>query len=178
MCLSCPLAAEALSQCRANLQRHSPRLSPDSLELIEAEYLAGVAEVRRRHPTATLCLLWLGSSVGNFAQDAAASLLHDLAAAAGGSMQLLLCTDLWKDRQVLHDAYDDSQGGGWGPAWLPWVAHKGQSFVVLVRSCDCAVRQARLTGRQDLPQRFRPVGRSVWVSDAAGGPLFGKGLER
>ena len=25
-------------------------------------------------------------------------------------MQVLLCTDLWKDREVLHAAYHDSQG--------------------------------------------------------------------
>jgi L-histidine N-alpha-methyltransferase len=105
------LPAEALNQCRANLQRSVPQLTASQLELIEAEYLEGVARVRCRHPDATLCLLWLGSSVGNFPQETAAAFLHKLAAAAGGRMQLLLCTDLWKDKDVLHAAYKDSLGG-------------------------------------------------------------------
>ena len=40
------------------------RLCFHQVELIEAEYLAGVEEARRRHPDALLSILWLGSSGG------------------------------------------------------------------------------------------------------------------
>lgn len=103
--------AEALDQARANLQRACPGLRSSQVALLQADYLAGVALARQAHPQATLCLLWLGSSVGNFGQDAAAAFLVYLAAAAGERMQLLLCTDLWKDEGTLLRAYCDSAGG-------------------------------------------------------------------
>lgn len=40
---------------------HNPPPTPQ-VELLEAEYLAGVEEARRRHPEAMLSILWLGSS--------------------------------------------------------------------------------------------------------------------
>lgn len=109
------LPAEALRQARDNLRLRCPQLPDTSVTLLEADYLAGVAEVRRQHPDAMLFLLWLGSSVGNFGQDAAAGFLHDLASMAGEHSQLLLCCDMWKDVGTLQAAYNDAQGG---PAWL------------------------------------------------------------
>jgi uncharacterized SAM-dependent methyltransferase len=48
--------------------------------------------------------------VGNFSGPEAADFLSALHRAAGERCQLLLCTDLWKDEEVLRRAYDDSQG--------------------------------------------------------------------
>ena len=49
-------------------------------------------------------------AVGNFSGPEAADFLAALHRVAGESSQLLLCTDLWKDEEVLRQAYDDSQG--------------------------------------------------------------------
>jgi L-histidine N-alpha-methyltransferase len=100
----------ALAQARRNLARLCPQLPAANLEFLAAEYLPGLAEARARHPDAMLCMLWLGSSVGNFAPPAAAAVLGQLRRAAGGRAALLLCTDLWKEPEVLRAAYDDPRG--------------------------------------------------------------------
>ena len=50
------------------------------------------------------------TAVGNFSGPEAADFLSALHRAAGERSQLLLCTDLWKDEEVLRQAYDDSPG--------------------------------------------------------------------
>lgn len=81
------------------------------MELVEAEYLAGVEAVRGRHPAALLSVLWLGSSVGNFSAAEAPEFLQALRRRAGPRSQLLLGADLWKDAGVLRAAYQDHKGG-------------------------------------------------------------------
>lgn len=100
----------ALDQARNNLTRQCPDLPPSQLEFIESEYLPGLKQARKHHAQSSLCILWLGSSVGNFSPPDAASFLRDMQAAAGQNSALLLCCDLWKDMDVLHAAYDDSKG--------------------------------------------------------------------
>lgn len=100
----------ALRQAERNLQTLCPHIPPANLEFIEAEYFPGLVEVQKRHPGALLCMLWLGSSVGNFTFPEAAAFLRQLNENAGGGAALLLCTDLWKDPAVLHTAYDDPKG--------------------------------------------------------------------
>lgn len=100
----------ALRQAERNLQTLCPAVPHSHLEFIEAEYFNGLLEVQRRHPGALLCMLWLGSSVGNFTFPEAAAFLRQLNENAGGRAALLLCTDLWKDPAVLHTAYDDPKG--------------------------------------------------------------------
>lgn len=100
----------ALLQAEKNLQKFCPEIPAAHLEFIEAEYFSGLNEAHRRHPNATLCMLWLGSSVGNFTFAEAAEFLAKLKTAAGEDSVLLLCTDLWKDPAVLHLAYDDPKG--------------------------------------------------------------------
>lgn len=108
--LGIDVSGGALLQARRNLQTLCPDIPAANLELCEAEYLPGLAEARRRHPDATLCVLWLGSSVGNFNSDETVLFLNSLRCAVGDNAALLLCTDLWKDASILHAAYDDSQG--------------------------------------------------------------------
>jgi dimethylhistidine N-methyltransferase len=100
----------ALVQAERNLHRYCPEIPACNLEFIEAEYFSGLNEAHRRHPDATLCMLWLGSSVGNFTFPEAADFLVKLKVAAGEDSVLLLCTDLWKDPAVLQLAYDDPKG--------------------------------------------------------------------
>ncbi|KAL4443671.1 hypothetical protein ABPG75_011408 [Micractinium tetrahymenae] len=104
------VSGEALRQTQRSLARLLPELPAEQVELVEAEYLAGIQEVRARHPNAFLTILWLGSSVGNFSPGEAADFLAALRAAAGERSQLLLGADRWKSGGVLRQAYDDSQG--------------------------------------------------------------------
>src|SRR5262245_43532945 len=55
-------------------------------------------------------VLWLGSSVGNFARDEAASFLARVREAMAPGDALLIGIDLRKSRSVLERAYDDSAG--------------------------------------------------------------------
>ena len=100
----------ALRQAERNLKTLCPLIPAANFEFIEAEYFPGLLEVQKRHPDALLCMLWLGSSVGNFTFPEAAVFLRQLNENAGGRSSLLLCTDLWKDPKILHTAYDDPKG--------------------------------------------------------------------
>jgi dimethylhistidine N-methyltransferase len=100
----------ALIQAERNLQNFCPEIPTANLEFIEAEYFSGLTEAHKRHPDKCMCMLWLGSSVGNFTFPEAADFLAKLKIAAGEDSVLLLCTDLWKNPAVLHLAYDDPKG--------------------------------------------------------------------
>lgn len=55
-------------------------------------------------------VVFLGSSLGNYAKDEAAALLASIAATMRTSDRLLLGVDLIKDAKILEAAYDDAQG--------------------------------------------------------------------
>lgn len=104
------VSAGALLQAQRNFVHLCPTIPASNINFIEAEYLPGLLQARQQHPDASLCFLWLGSSVGNFNIKDAAEFLKGLQHAAGSNSSLLLCTDLWKKSSILHAAYDDSQG--------------------------------------------------------------------
>ncbi len=56
------------------------------------------------------CMVFLGSSLGNYETDESVSLLRHMARTMGPHDRLLLGTDLVKDSAVLEAAYDDAQG--------------------------------------------------------------------
>lgn len=104
------VSAEALRQTRDSFATLCPESSGLKLELVQAEYVRGVEMIRERFPGVPLCLLWLGSSIGNFPGRQAINIMGSLLEAAGHSSQMLLGTDLWKDNHVLRSAYNDSGG--------------------------------------------------------------------
>ncbi|WON74434.1 L-histidine N(alpha)-methyltransferase [Nitrosospira sp. Is2] len=55
-------------------------------------------------------VLYIGSSIGNLERNQAISLLRNIAAHLSKGDQLLLGTDLVKDSEILHAAYNDSAG--------------------------------------------------------------------
>ncbi len=73
------------------------------------DYHAALEEIARRIQRPK-CVLFLGSSLGNYEDDQAASLLAHVARSMGPEDRLLLGTDLIKDRSTLESAYDDAQG--------------------------------------------------------------------
>jgi dimethylhistidine N-methyltransferase len=108
--LGIDVSSGALAQAKKNLQKHCPSVPEHNMEFVAAEYQPGLLEARRRHPAAKLCILWLGSSVGNFTDQEAVQFLEELRLAAGSNITLLLCADLWKDASILKSAYSDSKG--------------------------------------------------------------------
>lgn len=105
-------SADFLANARANVAAAVPGLPAGNVETVCALYLDGARAVRGMHPTSTLAFLWLGSSIGNLAPDAAAAFVTELFAIGGGPGRccLLLCTDLWKEAGRLRAAYDDDEG--------------------------------------------------------------------
>lgn len=100
----------ALDQAYRNLKGHCPHFLEENVEFICAEYLSGLKIARSRHPNELISMLWLGSSVGNFVFEEAIEFMTKLKVAAGDNSSLLLCCDLWKKKEVLQAAYDDSLG--------------------------------------------------------------------
>ena len=101
------ISRSALDQCERELA------SLKALTIVEFEttYLEGIAEVvthrRREEP---LAVLFLGSTLGNFERDAAASFLTDVRRCLLPGDSLLVGTDLQKPVPQMIRAYNDSLG--------------------------------------------------------------------
>lgn len=108
--LGIDVSMEALYMARTNVMKQCPQLSSKNIEMVCADYLEGLKQARARHPTAMLCVLWLGSSVGNLKPHEAVGFFQSVQESSGPNTQIFLCTDLWKDAKTLHAAYCDSQG--------------------------------------------------------------------
>ena len=98
---------------RAILEDSSLKLLEDyrALEIlaIASEYREGLRHVRAETGRRKL-VAWLGSNVGNFERDEAASFLRGVREALRERDRLLIGIDLRKDGGVLERAYDDSKG--------------------------------------------------------------------
>lgn len=73
------------------------------------DYRVAIAEIARKI-SRPKCVIFLGSSLGNYDEADAVALLSHLARAMTPADRLLLGTDLAKDRASLEAAYDDAQG--------------------------------------------------------------------
>jgi L-histidine Nalpha-methyltransferase len=105
----CPIeiSRTALQLCRRELAD----IERISIVGYERDYLAGLAEVsRKRAPGEQLLVLFLGSTIGNFARLAATRFLRDIRAMLQPGDTLLLGTDLVKPVPTLVAAYDDAIG--------------------------------------------------------------------
>jgi L-histidine N-alpha-methyltransferase len=101
------VSAAALWSAEQRMQKHLPWLRVDA---VHDEYVAGLARVRAAQAGRKLLILWLGSSIGNFAHEQAAQMLRGLTSVCDTSDTLLVGFDLLKDPQALVAAYADSQG--------------------------------------------------------------------
>ncbi|TAM06439.1 MAG: L-histidine N(alpha)-methyltransferase [Paraburkholderia sp.] len=105
----CPIeiSRTALQVCRRELAD----IERISIVGYERDYLAGLAEVsRQRAAGEQLCVLFLGSTIGNFARLAATRFLREIRAMLEPGDMLLLGTDLIKPVETLLAAYDDAIG--------------------------------------------------------------------
>ncbi|WP_028229471.1 L-histidine N(alpha)-methyltransferase [Paraburkholderia ferrariae] len=105
----CPIeiSRSALQLCRRELAD----IERISIVGYERDYLAGLAEVSRKRASGEqLLVLFLGSTIGNFARLAATRFLRDIRAMLKPGDTLLLGTDLVKPVPTLIAAYDDAIG--------------------------------------------------------------------
>jgi L-histidine Nalpha-methyltransferase len=96
------VSRSSLEACKSELSQVVP-VSP-----IEAQYLDGLMQVSlRRSEGEPLLLLFLGSTIGNFAPNQAEHFLASIREALIPGDTLLLGTDLVKPERMILDAYDD-----------------------------------------------------------------------
>jgi dimethylhistidine N-methyltransferase len=99
--------------CKDMLEESAATLieSYDRLEIISvaARYKDGLKQIESRTGLPKL-ILWLGSSIGNFAPIEAAAFLKGITGVLSPEDALLIGFDLEKDRSVLELAYDDPGG--------------------------------------------------------------------
>ena len=97
---------------RAALERCSRELAPlGTIAPLELNYLEGLRQVaERRAAGATVLVLFLGSTIGNFEPEEAADFLAVVRACLEPGDALLLGTDLVKPLEQMLAAYDDPTG--------------------------------------------------------------------
>jgi dimethylhistidine N-methyltransferase len=100
------VSSTILEESAHGLVRRFPRLRVTGFA---ADYRAAVRELAAR-VDGPKCLLFLGSSLGNYTPSQASELLRTLADAMTADDRLILGTDLVKDRAALEAAYNDAQG--------------------------------------------------------------------
>jgi dimethylhistidine N-methyltransferase len=99
------ISGAALQNCAAALQS----IPGVQIEPIEARYLDGIERARHGHLGRAL-VLFLGSTIGNFAPDEAVDFLSGVRRQLSKGDSLLLGADLLKPRDRLLLAYDDPLG--------------------------------------------------------------------
>ena len=101
------ISPAALQQCRRALET----IAGVEILPVEASYLDGLAEtVQRRHAGQAILLLFLGSTIGNFAPKEARGFLRQIRLALQPGDGLLLGADLVKPARQMLEAYDDPIG--------------------------------------------------------------------
>ena len=101
------ISRAALQQC----QRALESIRGVEIRTLAASYLEGLAEVvQRRHSGQAILLLFLGSTIGNFAPKQAREFLRQIRFALQPGDALLLGADLVKPEQQMLEAYDDPIG--------------------------------------------------------------------
>jgi L-histidine N-alpha-methyltransferase len=96
----------ALDEARSRLEAELPEVN---VQPIVADYTEGMRQNSAAHSGRRL-VLYIGSSIGNFSPADAVEVLRGVRAQLSSGDCLLLGTDMVKDAQMLHVAYDDAAG--------------------------------------------------------------------
>jgi uncharacterized SAM-dependent methyltransferase len=87
------ISGTALIAAQQNLQAQVEGLvGTSSLTFIEDDNLRGIERARAMFPDDCFCILWMGSSIGNFDHDHAISLLQQVRQTVGPNCLFFLCT--------------------------------------------------------------------------------------
>jgi dimethylhistidine N-methyltransferase len=95
-----------LEESAADLLQRFPRLE---IVAVAAEYHEGLRHLRSESDRPRL-ILWLGSNIGNFTREEAATFLRRIRDTMTPADRMLVGVDLRKDLAVLEAAYDDAAG--------------------------------------------------------------------
>ncbi|MGB9130952.1 MAG: L-histidine N(alpha)-methyltransferase [Thiobacillus sp.] len=101
------IAGAPLAAAAEPLSRDYPSLAVTALGM---DFIHGLEAATPYLPAGRRLIYYPGSSIGNFAPDAATALLARFRRLAGAEGQLLIGFDLKKDPQRLHAAYNDAAG--------------------------------------------------------------------
>jgi L-histidine N-alpha-methyltransferase len=96
----------ALDEARSRLEAELPEVT---VEPIVADYTEGMRQNSTVQSGRRL-VLYIGSSIGNFSPEDAVEVLRGVRSQLSPGDCLLLGTDMVKDAQTLHAAYDDAAG--------------------------------------------------------------------
>ena len=100
------VSQSALDEARSRLEAELPEVT---VEPIVADYTEGMRQNSSVQSGRRL-VLYIGSSIGNFSPEDAVEVLRGVRAQLSPGDCLLLGTDMVKDAQMLHQAYDDAAG--------------------------------------------------------------------
>jgi dimethylhistidine N-methyltransferase len=100
------VSQSALDEARSRLEAELPEVT---VEPIVADYTEGMRQNSSVQSGRRL-VLYIGSSIGNFSPEDAVEVLRGVRAQLSPGDCLLLGTDMVKDAQTLHEAYDDAAG--------------------------------------------------------------------
>lgn len=101
------IAGASLAAAAQAISRDHPELAVTALAM---DFLRDLEAAMSWLPAGRRLVYYPGSSIGNFAPDAATALLARFRRLAGADGQLLIGFDLKKDPQQLHAAYNDAAG--------------------------------------------------------------------
>lgn len=101
------ISTEHLLRTAADLQQAYPDLR---IVPVSADFMAHIELPPIDEPVARRVVYFPGSTIGNFHPDEAVALLRRIAQVCGPDGGLLIGVDTKKDPQVLHRAYNDSDG--------------------------------------------------------------------
>ncbi|GLJ39980.1 hypothetical protein SUGI_0817940 [Cryptomeria japonica] len=104
------VSESVLNEARRSLAELVAGLEPSAIEFAHADFIKGLHQVKSCYPEQQLCLVWLGSSVGNLTREDAVKIFKDVFEAVGFTCQLLVSMDMWRNPETLYSAYNDKKG--------------------------------------------------------------------
>eukprot|EP01018_Ginkgo_biloba_P029349 Gb_35491 [translate_table: standard] len=104
------ISEAALKEAEKNIRSHVHGLEPNAIELVHADFLDGLTQVKYRHRHDPLCIAFIGNTVGNLSRDDTVDFFKNVIRIVGPNCQLLVGMDMWKSPEILYPAYHDEQG--------------------------------------------------------------------
>jgi L-histidine N-alpha-methyltransferase len=101
------ISENVLKQLINSLQQEMPELQ---VKGIPKDYFSSIKEINAGDRSGKKVVLFLGSNVGNFNKNTAASFLQQLSGALNPGDDVLIGLDLKKDPRIVQKAYDDDAG--------------------------------------------------------------------